>query len=96
MLNKKEFVNVVSELGGITKKEAEVTLELVLAALQKACKENGGVNLAGIGKAEVKDTKASSGVITKKDGTKQEWEKPAGQTVKVKLSDKFISEIVGE
>lgn len=96
MQNKQQFITTVSELGGITKKESEATLELILAALQKACKEDQGVNLVGIGKAEVKDTKASSGVITKKDGTKQAWDKPAGQTVKVKLSDKFIEEIVGE
>lgn len=91
MQNKQQFITTVSELGGITKKEAEATLELALAALQKACKEDGGVNLVGVGKAEVKDTKASSGVM---NGVA--WEKPAGQTVKVKLSDKFIKEIVGE
>lgn len=91
MQNKQQFITTITELGGITKKEAESTLELILAAVKKACKDDGGVNLVGVGKAEVKDTKASSGTM---NGV--EWSKPAGQTVKVKLSDKYIKEIVGE
>ena len=91
MKNKQQFVDVISELGKISKKEASATLALVLAAIQKACKEDGGVNLAGVGKVEVKNTKASSGTM---NGVA--WSKPAGQTVKVKLAKNFIEEIVGE
>lgn len=85
MLNKKEFVDVISELGGITKKEAESTLELALAALQKACKESGGVNLVSIGKVEVKDVPAKSGEMNGKA-----WSTPETKTIKGKFSKTFI------
>lgn len=85
MQNKQQFVTTVSELGGITKKEAEAILELALAALQKACKEDGGVNLVGIGKVEVKDVPAKSGEMNGKV-----WSTPETQTIKGKFSKTFI------
>lgn len=91
MQNKAKFIETISNVGGITKKEADSILELVLGSVQQACKEDGGVNLVGVGKVEVVETKASSGTV---NGV--EWSKPAGKTIKAKISKSFIKEVVGE
>lgn len=85
MQNKQEFITTISEVGGITKKDAGSILELVLASVQKACKEDGGVSIVGVGKVEVKDVAAKSGEMNGKA-----WSTPATKTIKVKVAKTFV------
>ena len=85
MQNKQDFITTIAELGGITKKDATATFDLVLSAIQKACKEDGGVSITGVGKVEVKDVAAKSGEMNGKA-----WSTEATKTIKVKVAKTFV------
>ena len=86
MQNKNQFIETITEVQeGLTKKAASEMLDTLIDALQLACKRDGGVKIVGVGEVVVKETKASSGTMNGVD-----WEKPAGQTIKAKLSKSFI------
>ena len=90
-MNKAGIIEILSQVAGTTKKDAEVQLKNVLETFKQALKEDGKVSLVGDLTMEIKETKPSSGTMKGK-----EWSKPAGQTVKCKLAKGFIEEVVGE
>lgn len=61
-MNKKALVDVIAEKNGMTKKEANDTLELILTTISEALKDGNKVDLAGFGKFETKERKARTGI----------------------------------
>lgn len=90
-MTKQDLKKLISEQNEITQKDAERAIDLVIEGIKEALKQDDKVAIQGFLTFEIKDTKASSGVI---NGI--EWEKPAGQKVAVKVSKIFQTEIVGE
>lgn len=56
---KKEFIDRMAEIGGITKKDARRGLELFVETLMIYMAENEIVRFTGFGKFEMKTTKSS-------------------------------------
>ena len=61
MLNKKEFVNMLSEQTGKTKKDIEESVEMVLDGIKDAYKYFDGVKFVGFGTFTKKKTKSRIG-----------------------------------
>jgi nucleoid DNA-binding protein len=55
MLNRKEFIARMAEANEITKKEAELRLDTVLAGIEDAIIDGEGINLLGLGLTQWKD-----------------------------------------
>jgi len=83
-MNKKELIAAVAGKMETSNAEAARTLDTVMTAITEGV-ESGEVVLPGIGKLVVVDTAARSGV-TRLGGDEKAWSKPAGKTVKLRLS----------
>ncbi len=83
-MNKAELISAVAERTGTSHAEAGRTVEAVVGAIVDGVKE-GECVLPGIGKLVVVETAARSGV-SKLRGEEKAWTKPAGKTIKLRLS----------
>lgn len=61
MLNRKEFVDMLNEQTGKTKKEINEAVDLVLNGIKKAYKDYDGVKFVGFGTFTKKRTKSRVG-----------------------------------
>ena len=59
---KKEFIDRMAEIGGITKKDARRGLELFMETLMDCMTENEIVRFTGFGKFEMKTVKERKGI----------------------------------
>jgi len=85
-MNKTEFVDVVAEKAGMTKKETKVVVESVLEAIQEAVGEQKDVNLTPLGKFKVTERAARKG---RNPQTGEEIQIPAKLAVKFSPSKQF-------
>ncbi len=60
-MNKQELVGQIVEKTGMTKKDAEMSLNAVVESISEALKGGDKVQLVGFGTFEVKDRKAREG-----------------------------------
>ena len=88
-MTKQDLKKVIAEQRGISQKQAEEYIEAVFEGIKEGLKQDGKVALQGLINFEIKETKASSGVL---NGI--EWEKPAGHKVTAKVSDVFQKEVL--
>lgn len=89
-MNKKALVDVIAEKNGMTKKEANDTLELILTTISEALKDGNKVDLAGFGKFETKERKARTGI---NPATKEKITIAASKSVGFKSSKLITSTI---
>jgi len=83
-MTKTELIAAVAEKMGVSKAEAGRTVETVVGTIVEGTVA-GECVVPGLGKLVVVDTAARSGV-SKLGGTEKAWSKPAGKTVKLRLS----------
>ena len=89
-MNKKMMIERMAEKAGISKKEAAERLAIMLEVMTEGLKEFGEVNLTGFMKIHIVDTPAREGEMNGK-----KWSKPAGKTVKAKISSTLKKEVLG-
>ena len=83
-MTKTELIAAVAEKMGVSKAEAGRTVDTVIGTVIEGVKA-GECVLPGIGKLVVTETAARSGV-SKLGGVEKAWSKPAGKTIKLRLS----------
>jgi DNA-binding protein HU-beta len=93
IMNKTEFINAVAEKAGITKAEAQRTVNTVLDTITETLASGDRLVLTGFGSFEVRDTKERQGVNprTKEKITIPASKRPAfsaGAELKKAVSDK--------
>lgn len=85
MLNKKEFIAKIASENDITKAMATDVLEATLNGLVAAIRDDGGVNISGIGKIYVEEVPEKTGICQLGEKKGQTWVSPAHKTVKSKV-----------
>ena len=83
-MNKAQLIEAVAGKLEVSKAEAGRTVGVVIDTLIEGV-VSGEVVIPGIGKLEVVDTAARSG-ISRLQGVEKAWSKPAGRTIKLRLS----------
>ena len=83
-MNKTQLIESVAAKQEVSKAEATRIIEGVFETIKEGL-ANGEVTLPGIGKLVVVETAARSGV-SKLRGEEKAWSKPAGKTIKLRLS----------
>lgn len=61
-MNKASLINVISEKVGVSKKQAEEMLELMLETITSTLRQGGEITLTGFGTFSAKTRKARTGV----------------------------------
>lgn len=82
-MNKKELVNAVSEITGISKNDTRKTFEAIIEAISAEMQNNGNVIILGFGTFSVKDKAARMSIHPQ---TRQPLELPAKKVVRFKPS----------
>ena len=82
-MNKKELVNSVSEMTGISKSDTKKTFEAMIEAIGAEMQKNGNVIILGFGTFSVKDKAARMSIHPQ---TMQPLELPAKKVVRFKPS----------
>lgn len=90
-MTKNELKKLISETNEVTQVEAEKAIDMVFEGIKTGLIQDGKVGIYKTMTLEVKDTKASSGVM---NGV--EWTKPAGKRIVVKVAGAFLEDVVGE
>lgn len=90
-MTKQDLIKDVAGQLEISLKNAEKYVNAVFEGIKTGLIQDGKVGIYKTMTLEVKDTKASSGVI---NGVK--WTKPAGKRISVKVADAFLEDVVGE
>jgi len=57
-MNKNEFINVINEKSGLSKKDCKLCLETMLEVIKSALQSGESVTLANFGKFKVNDVKS--------------------------------------
>lgn len=86
MILKKEFIDYIAENYGITKKNASEIVDTFTDAFKKATIEDGGVNLTGFIKSEIKNHPERDALNPR---TGEKIKISAKKSVKVTISPKF-------
>lgn len=60
-MKKSDFISLIAEKGNITKKEAELNLELILSSISDALMQGEKIQFLGFGSFEVKERSARIG-----------------------------------
>ena len=84
-MTKTELIEGVATKLEVSKAEAGRIVEAVFGVVESGVTGEGECVLPGIGKLAVVETAARSGV-SKLQGEEKAWSKPAGQTIKLRLS----------
>jgi DNA-binding protein HU-beta len=84
-MNKAELTAAVATKLEVSKAEAGRIIETVLGEIIAGAVATGECVVPGLGKLEVKETAARSGV-SKMGGVEKTWTKPAGKKISLKLS----------
>lgn len=85
-LNKEQFITLVAEVKGSTKKDARESVDAVLGAIESALANGDDVALSGHGTYEVRERSARTG---RNPQTGEAIAIPEGKTVGFKVSDKL-------
>lgn len=80
---KTQLVELVADRTGLTKKQSEEAVSVMLEIIIEAIKEGKSVGLPGLGTLSIKDTAPRIGV---RPGTNERIEIPAGKKVAFKLA----------
>lgn len=84
-MNKAQLVDAVATKLEVSKAEAGRVIESVIGEIIAGAKADGECVIPGLGKLEVKETAARTGV-SKMGGVEKAWTKPAGKKLGLKLS----------
>jgi nucleoid DNA-binding protein len=84
-MNKAELTSAVATKLEVSKTEAGHLIETVIGEIITGAIATGECVVPGLGKLEVKETSARSGV-SKMGGVEKAWTKPAGKKLALKLS----------
>lgn len=85
-LNKEDFIALVAEVKGSTKKDARESVDAFLGAIEVALGNGDEVALSGFGTFEIRERSARTG---RNPQTGEALEIPEGKTVGLKVSDKL-------
>jgi len=91
-MNKKMFVDFISEKTGRTKKDSAEFLDVVLESIQEVVETEGKLALAGFGNFEKKDIKGRKGV-SKLQGVEKTWETEDSCGVRFKTAKAFVDRL---
>lgn len=92
LLSKKDFIDVLAEKAGVTKKDAAEMYEDVFGVLHEVLSEGKGVSIPDIGKFEIKQKEART---ARNPRTGETVEVPAKNALKFKAS-KVLKEAVAQ
>lgn len=92
-MNKGEVVTKMSDLSGMTKKDSEKALNVLLEVIEEAMVKGDKVQLVGFGSFETKERAARKG---RNPQTKQEIEIPASTVPVFKAGKAFKDAVAGK
>ncbi len=92
-MNKKELITSVSEISGLTKKQAEDAVHAFLETVKTQVKKGEKISILGFGNFEPKDNKARKGI---NPATKESIDIKASKSVKFKVGKSFKDTLNGK
>lgn len=85
-MTKAEFVSLVAEKSGLTKKDSEVALDAVIKSIEESVQKGETVTFVGFGTFSLTERAARTAIVP---STKEKIQVPAKKAVKFKVGKNF-------
>lgn len=88
-MNKKEMIDKLSEVTGVTKKDTKAILDAFPDVIKEAVEKEGKVSMVGFATFEKHHVEESEGTIQFGERKGEKWVSPAKDVINVKLSKSY-------